>query len=159
MLEVGGGLDLGEEAVGTDHGGQLWLQDLERDLALVAEIVRKEDGRHPALADLAVDLVATVERRVQPVDHVRHVACPVAWWSPAGIGFKMRGSDEEGQAIVGGGSTPFCSLLHAQNPAEAPGLDQIGGRAQGGGRSRHIPTHLRAGSPRVRAARPTCRKL
>ena len=32
VLEVGGELDLGEEPLGADHGGELGPQDLERDL-------------------------------------------------------------------------------------------------------------------------------
>ena len=85
VLEVGGCLDLGQEAVRTDHCGQLRLEHLERDLAFMAQVVREEDGRHPAFADLAVDLVATFERRVQPVDHVRHVSSACEGLRPMGV--------------------------------------------------------------------------
>ncbi len=58
MLQVRRRLDLGQEALGTDDGGQLGLQDLERDLALVLEVVGQVDGGHPALAELVPDDVA-----------------------------------------------------------------------------------------------------
>ena len=58
MLQVGGGLDLGQEAVGADHGGQLRPQHLHRDLAVVLEVVGEVDRRHPARAELALDGVA-----------------------------------------------------------------------------------------------------
>ena len=85
MLEVGGGLDLGQEPLCPDHGRQLRLEDLERDLALMAEVVCEEDGGRPALADPAVDLIALFERRVQPVDHVRHVSSPCEGHGPMGV--------------------------------------------------------------------------
>ena len=58
MGQVGGGLDLGEEPLGTDDGSQLRLEDLERDLALVLEVVRQVDCGHTALAQLTLDGVA-----------------------------------------------------------------------------------------------------
>ena len=72
MLEVGGGLDLGEEALGTDYGGQLRLQHFERDLTLMAEVVCEEDGRHAALAEFTLDPVAGFECCVQAFDGVGH---------------------------------------------------------------------------------------
>jgi hypothetical protein len=72
VLQVGGRLDLGEESLGPHHGGELGLQDLERDLALVLEVVGEVDGRHAALAELALDTVAAFEGRVQAGDRVAH---------------------------------------------------------------------------------------
>ena len=37
MLQIGGDLDLSEEAFGPDYCRQLRLQDLERDLAIVLD--------------------------------------------------------------------------------------------------------------------------
>ena len=36
MLQVGGRLDLGQEALGTDDGRQLGLENLEGDLTLMS---------------------------------------------------------------------------------------------------------------------------
>ena len=47
-----------EEALGAQDGGQLRPQHLERDLAVVAEVVGQVDRRHPALPELALEAVA-----------------------------------------------------------------------------------------------------
>jgi hypothetical protein len=65
MLEVRGRLDLGQEALRTDHRGQLGLEDLERDFAFVFEIFGQVDRGHPALAQLALDRVAAFQGCVQ----------------------------------------------------------------------------------------------
>ena len=49
MLEVGGGLDLGEEAFGADDGGEFGAEDLDGDGAVVLEVVGEVDGGHAAL--------------------------------------------------------------------------------------------------------------
>ena len=46
MLEVGGDLDLGEEAVAADDGAELGMQDLDGDLAAVLEVFGEVDGGH-----------------------------------------------------------------------------------------------------------------
>ena len=65
MLEVGGGLDLGQETLGPYDCCQFRLEHLERDLPLVLEVIRQVDRRHPALTDLALDTVAALEGGVQ----------------------------------------------------------------------------------------------
>ena len=60
VLEVRGGLDLSQEALGPDYGCQFGLQDLERDFTLVLEVVGEVDGRHAAFAELALDVVAAL---------------------------------------------------------------------------------------------------
>jgi hypothetical protein len=71
VLQGGGGLDLHHEPLGAQHGGQLGLEDLEGDLAVVPEVLGEVHRRHAALAQLALDAVAlgegggeTGERRV-----------------------------------------------------------------------------------------------
>ncbi len=63
VLQVGGGLDLGEEPLGAEDRGQLGAEHLERDLAVVAEVVGEVDGGHAALAQLALEAVAVGEGR------------------------------------------------------------------------------------------------
>jgi hypothetical protein len=72
VLEVGRNLDLGQETFGTDNGGQLGLEHLQRDLALVLEVIGQVDGRHPALTQLTRDGVAAFEGRVQASDWIGH---------------------------------------------------------------------------------------
>ena len=57
MLQVGGELDLGQEPLGAEHGAELGVQHLDRDLAVVLEVVREVDGGHAAGADLALEAV------------------------------------------------------------------------------------------------------
>ncbi len=54
VLQVGGGLDLGEEALGAQDSGELGPEHLEGDLAVVAEVVGEVDRRHSALAQLTL---------------------------------------------------------------------------------------------------------
>ena len=61
MLQVGRDLDLGEEAIHAEHRAELGLEHLERDLALVLDVLREVDGRHAAFAELALDGVAAGE--------------------------------------------------------------------------------------------------
>ncbi len=58
MRESGGHLDLAQESLGADLGGDLRAEHLHRDLAIVAHVVRKEDDGHPAFAELTVERVA-----------------------------------------------------------------------------------------------------
>ena len=51
MLQRGRGLDLHHEALGADHRGQLGLQDLEGDFAVVLEILGQVHRGHAALPD------------------------------------------------------------------------------------------------------------
>ena len=69
MVELGGQLDLSEEPVGRDADQELGVQDLERD-RLAARLPRQEDPGVPALADLALDLVASLERLADERQHV-----------------------------------------------------------------------------------------
>ena len=72
MLQIGGGLDLGQEPLGAEHRGQLAAQHLERDLAVVPQVVREIDRGHAALAELALDAVAVGQRRGQALVRVTH---------------------------------------------------------------------------------------
>jgi hypothetical protein len=70
MLEARGGVDLGEETVGADGGGEVWFEHLERDVAVMAEILGQIDRGHAAFAERALDAVAAIERRVEPRDQI-----------------------------------------------------------------------------------------
>ena len=61
MLQLGRRLDLGQETLGAERGGEIGVHDLDRDLPVVAEVVREMHRRHPALADLPLKAVAVGE--------------------------------------------------------------------------------------------------
>ena len=65
MRESCGELDLEQKSLGADLGRDFRPQHLERDLAIVAEIVSEEDDRHAALAELAIDRIAAGECRFE----------------------------------------------------------------------------------------------
>jgi len=74
VLQPGGDLDLAEEAVRTQRGGQLGAQDLERHFAAVLEILREIHRRHPALSQLALQAIAVGQGVGQSGRNVGHRA-------------------------------------------------------------------------------------
>ncbi len=72
VLQVGGGADLGQEALAAHHGGQLGLEDLEGDPAVVLQVLGQVDRGHAALAELALEAVAALEGGGQARERVRH---------------------------------------------------------------------------------------
>jgi hypothetical protein len=73
MLQVRGGLDLAEEALGADDGGEFGAEDLDGDLAVVLEVVGEVDGGHAALAELALEAVAVGQGGGEADGDVVHV--------------------------------------------------------------------------------------
>ncbi len=76
VLQVGGDLDLVEEALGAQDGGELRAQHFDRDLAVVLHVMGEVDGRHAAGAELALDRVAVGEGTAEAVEIVDHVFNP-----------------------------------------------------------------------------------
>ena len=58
MLEPGGEPDLALEALGAERGGQLGVEHLERDRAVVLEVLGQVDRGHAAAPELALERVA-----------------------------------------------------------------------------------------------------
>ena len=75
VLQVGGGLDLGEEPLGADDGGELRAQHLDGHLAIVLDIVGEVDGGHAARAEFPLDAVAVGKGGAEPVEGA-HRAVP-----------------------------------------------------------------------------------
>jgi hypothetical protein len=65
VLEVRRDLDLGEESLDSEHGAEVRLQDLERDVPVVPQVAREIDGGHSARADLTLDLIVVRQRRAE----------------------------------------------------------------------------------------------
>ena len=72
MLEIGRGLDLGEEPLGADDRGELGPEHLDGDPAVVLEVLRQVHGGHAARAELPLDPVAVGEGFGQAGERVRH---------------------------------------------------------------------------------------
>ena len=72
VLEAGGGLDLALEALGAERVGQLGVQHLERDRALVPQIVGQEDRGHAAPPQLALEPVAVGQAALKLLAEVCH---------------------------------------------------------------------------------------
>src|SRR2546425_6954743 len=58
VVEASGNLDLAEEPLRAERAGQLGVQNLDCDLAMVLPIMGKVDRGHPAAAELALDRVS-----------------------------------------------------------------------------------------------------
>ena len=54
-----------QEALGAEYGTDVRLQELERDLAVVADVMGEIDGRHPADAERPFYGISAGERRVE----------------------------------------------------------------------------------------------
>jgi hypothetical protein len=50
MLEIGGGLDLGEEALTAERRGELGLEHFDRDFPVMAKVARQVHGGHAAVS-------------------------------------------------------------------------------------------------------------
>ena len=73
VLEVGCGFDLGQETLGADQGGQLGLQNLEGDLALMLQVIGQIDRGHATFAELALT-VEVVQRMESSPSGVRQLS-------------------------------------------------------------------------------------
>ena len=72
MLQRRSGLDLDDEPLGAEHRGQLGLEHLERDLAVVLEVLRQKHRGHAALTEFALDAIAVGERGGEAGKRVSH---------------------------------------------------------------------------------------
>ena len=57
MVQVGGGRDLAQKALGSEGVDQLGTEHLDGYLAIMLEVMREIDRRHAACAKLAVEAV------------------------------------------------------------------------------------------------------
>jgi hypothetical protein len=61
VLQRGGGLDLDFEPISAEDRGQLRLEDFDRDLAVVLQVMGEIHRRHTANAERALDVIAAGE--------------------------------------------------------------------------------------------------
>ena len=62
MLQPGGQPDLALKPLGPEGGGELGVEHLQGDRAVVAQVPDEVYRRHPAAAQLALDRVSLGER-------------------------------------------------------------------------------------------------
>jgi hypothetical protein len=65
-------LDLAQETLGADHGGQFGAEDLDGDAAVVLQVVGEVDGGHAAGAELALEAVAVGQGVGQAAERIGH---------------------------------------------------------------------------------------
>ena len=70
MLQTGGERDLTPEALGAERRGQIGVEQLERDGAIVFGVARQVHGRHAATPKLALEEVPTLKRALQQLPRV-----------------------------------------------------------------------------------------
>ena len=118
VLQVGGGLDLGQEAFGADDGAEFGAQDLDRDLAVVLDVLGQVHGGHAARAEFALESVAIGERvdelrgnhghvRVLPGGARRRLE--FGEWEPHRVSFELReGKGPDWRSRVRAARFPSC---------------------------------------------------
>ena len=74
MLQLGGDFDLTEEAVRPERRGEVRLQDLDRHLAVVLQVLGEIDRGHPAGTELALDCVSVGEGGLQTGEEIGQAA-------------------------------------------------------------------------------------
>ena len=89
MVQVGGGRDLAQKALGPEGVDQLGTEDLYGYLAIMLEVVSEIDRSHPARAKLAVEAVALGQGCLKSGLEIGQVGrrrreCPnMSWRGPA----------------------------------------------------------------------------
>jgi hypothetical protein len=74
MLQPGREADLPLEALGSERGGQVQVQELERHRPVMTEVLSQPDRGHPAPAELTLERVAVSQSRSQRCYRIGHVA-------------------------------------------------------------------------------------
>src|SRR3972149_7073407 len=68
MTQLGGDRDLAQKPIGPEGRGHLGPENLDRDLAVVLQVVGEIDRRHPATSELSLDGVAAGEGGVEALE-------------------------------------------------------------------------------------------
>ena len=72
MAEPGRDTDLAQEALGAEHRAELGVEHLDRDLAVMPDVVGQVDRGHAAAAELALEAHSGQPARSHRVLEVRH---------------------------------------------------------------------------------------
>jgi hypothetical protein len=101
VLQPRRGADLGEESLAAERGTKVGVEDLDGDVAVVAEVVGEVHRRHPAGAELALDAIALGQRRREAGEDVQCVLC--------GCGLRARGAVHRYCTCKGGGASQLAA--------------------------------------------------
>ena len=63
MLQIRRHANLAEESLGAEHCAELGVEKLEGDEALMLDVAREIDRRHPAAAELSLDAITICKCR------------------------------------------------------------------------------------------------
>ena len=123
VVELGGDLDLAQEAAYSQRGREFRTQDLDRDSAMVLEVLAEVHGGHATAADLPLDGITVDESLFEPVQNVGHDG--ICWSRgkatrrylkrlavcslPVGPATPNRGKMLAGQAVNSGGLAPAAA--------------------------------------------------
>jgi hypothetical protein len=72
VLQLGGQLDLALEPLAADGGGQVGIEDLDGNLAVVPDVTGEVDRGHPPLPKLSLEEVAVSQLRLQSILNFWH---------------------------------------------------------------------------------------
>jgi hypothetical protein len=72
VSKAGRDLDFAQEPLGAERLGQLRAQDFDRDLAIMLQLVGKDNVGHPTMAQFSVDLVLVGQHSPQAVLQIDH---------------------------------------------------------------------------------------
>ena len=72
MLQPGREADLPLEALGAEAGGEMLVEELERDRPVVTEVLRQPNRGHAAAPELALEGVAVAQSRAQRCYRIGH---------------------------------------------------------------------------------------
>ncbi len=78
MLQIGSNSDFLKESLSAKDGGQLGMEDLYRNLAIVFLVMREVNGGHPTSAQFALDGVGG-ERTLHLLETFSHGALQPRW--------------------------------------------------------------------------------
>lgn len=84
MVELRSDLYLPQEPLGTEGGGELRLQNLDGDPAVVLEVSGQVDDGHPPAAELALEAVAVAEGPFETAQQIGHTVA-AAVTAPASL--------------------------------------------------------------------------
>jgi hypothetical protein len=84
VLQASGGPDFPLEAFWTECGGEVWMHDLQRNWAVVPEIVGQEYRGHATAPKLLFDAVAISQLVPESLADVCHyMTCFEGWGTPS----------------------------------------------------------------------------
>jgi hypothetical protein len=114
--EPRGDLDLAQEPLGTEDGGEFGPKDLDGDLPMMPQILCKLDRSHPAVSQFLLDAIAGSESRLRQARRTTPARQPlqVGMLSTGSPGLKESASSGAGSSPDPDTPARACPLSHEQ---------------------------------------------